>query len=354
MSQKGPLTVGVLGLGRAGWNIHVAAIRDDARYKIVAVSDPVSERRDQAIAELGCEVFDAPTLLLKKATPELIINATPSQFHAPLTRQALRMGFHVVLEKPLARDAREAASVVRAAKASKRKLFAHHNYRFQPTIRHLGELIESGIIGKMFEIRVCVSQFSRRNDWQTLLANNGGLLNNHGTHYIDAIMQMIGSPIEDVWSDLKLISDAGDAEDHVRLLIRARNGCVGEFFLSTSSAITMPMWTVWGTCGTLVSNGTETTIRYFDPKKVKPQTVETGPAVERRYGSGDELPWREKTVKVKARDKSTFYDNVYGVLRKRERMVVTPESVLDFFRVIDRARGPVQNWRPRYGAIKKG
>ncbi|MCE9616124.1 MAG: Gfo/Idh/MocA family oxidoreductase [Lentisphaerae bacterium] len=350
MRKITPITVGVLGLGRAGWDIHVRALRDDPRFRIVAVADAVEERRAQAQTELGCAVHRTPAALLAACDAELIINATPSPLHAPISCDALRAGFHVVVEKPIARDLKEARGMVRAAAASRRKLFAHHNYRFQPAIRHLRDTIASGILGRVFEIRVCISSFSRRNDWQTLRKNHGGLLNNHGTHYIDSVMQMLGAPVTDVWSDLKLVSDSGDCEDHVRVLLRARNGAVADIFLSTSSAIPLPMWTVWGTSGTLVCDQGETVIRHFDPRRVPPLPVRTGPAVGRRYGNDDKLPWQETRLRVPEDVRPTFYDNVFEVLRQRQPMAVTPDSVLDFFAVMERARRPVQTWRPAYGS----
>jgi scyllo-inositol 2-dehydrogenase (NADP+) len=344
-----PIRVAILGLGRAGWDIHVAAVRDDSRFKIMAVSDPLEKHCAQAEGELGCETFRDPHALLESAKADLVVNATPSPMHTPLSIDAMKAGFHVLLEKPVARDLQEARRLVRAASTLKRKLFIHHNYRFQPVTRHLKEVKESGIIGEVFEIHVRISHFSRRNDWQTLKRNNGGLLNNHGTHYIDSVMDIMDSPVMNVWSDMKLISDAGDAEDHVRVLLRAKSGCVADFFLSTASAATMPMWTLFGTCGTAVCDGGETKVQRFNPQKVKPQTVLTGAATGRQYGNTDRLPWRKKTLKVSSRDKRTFYDNVYEVLRERKPMVVTPESVLDVLKVMDKAKSPIKNMRPQYG-----
>tara|TARA_B100000809_G_scaffold244094_1_gene269716 strand:- start:62 stop:1132 length:1071 start_codon:yes stop_codon:yes gene_type:complete len=348
---KRPIRVGVLGLGRAGWDIHVSGIRNDSRYVIVAVTDGLPERLEQASSELGCETFRNPSSLLASARTDLIINAMPSQFHASLTRDAFKAGAHVVVEKPIARNVREAQGMVRAARAAGRKLFPHHNYRFQTMVKHLRETIASGIIGDVFEIKINIAQFGRRNDWQTLKKNNGGLLNNHGTHYIDWVMQLMGAPIKDVFSDMKLVSDSGNAEDHVRLLLRARNGCVADFHLSTATApkTSMPLCLILGTCGTLECAGGESTIRYFDPKRVKELPIDTRPPEGRRYGNDDRLPWKEKTVPVSSRDKTSFYDNVYSVLRERGKQVVTPESVIDVLRVIDRARVPVKNWRPAYG-----
>ena len=104
-----------------------------------------------------------------------------------------------------------------------------------------------------------------------------------------------------------------------------------------------------GTCGTLVCDGGTSTLRYFDPKKVKDLPVDLRPPEGRRYGNQDKLPWREKTMKAVPKDKSGFYDNVYDVLRRRKAMAITPESVLEVLKVLDKARRPVQSWRPDYG-----
>jgi predicted dehydrogenase len=348
-SKKKPIHVGVLGLGRAGWDIHVAGIRNDPRYQIVAVMDGLPERLDQAREEFGCETFKNPKDLLAKTRADLIINAMPSQFHGSLTRAAFQAGCHVAVEKPIARDVKEARSMIRAAKAAKKKLFPHHNYRFTAMVKHLHEVINSGILGDVFEFDFNVAQFARRNDWQTLKKNNGGLLNNHGTHCIDWVMQLMGSPVKDVFSDMKLVADSGNTEDHVRLLLRAQSGCLADFHLSTATNATLPALLILGTCGTLTNDGGTSTIRYFDPKKVKELPVDTRPPAGRRYGNSDKLPWREKTMKVESRDKTTFYDNVYSVIRERGKQVVTPESALEVLKVLDRARVPVKTWRPKYG-----
>jgi predicted dehydrogenase len=348
-SKKKPIRVGVLGLGRAGWDIHVRQVRGDARYRIVAVMDNLPERLDQARDEFGCETFRNPKDLLAKTQCDLIVNAMPSQFHGPLTRDAFRAGCHVVVEKPIARDVREARAMIRAARAAKKKLFPHHNYRFMPMVKHLHEVIDSGILGDVFEFKFNVAQFARRNDWQTLKKNNGGLLNNHGTHCIDWVMQLMGSPVRDVFSDMKLVSDSGNTEDHARVLLRAENGCLADFHISTATNASLPELLILGTCGTLTFSGGTSTIRYFDPKRVKPLPVDTRPPAGRRYRNDDKLPWREKTLKAASKDKTTFYDNVYSVIRERGKQLITPESVIEVLKVLDRARVPVKNWRPAYG-----
>ncbi|MGH7214644.1 MAG: Gfo/Idh/MocA family protein, partial [Tepidisphaeraceae bacterium] len=95
------LRFGVVGLGRAGWDIHVSALRDRADVKVVAVADPVPERRKQAAEDLGAEAYDSLNALLKDDRIEVVVIATPSSAHAPDTLAALKAGKHVLVEKPM-------------------------------------------------------------------------------------------------------------------------------------------------------------------------------------------------------------------------------------------------------------
>jgi hypothetical protein len=51
------INYGVVGLGRAGWNMHVAQLRARPDAKIVAVVDTEPDRRRQAVEELGCRAY---------------------------------------------------------------------------------------------------------------------------------------------------------------------------------------------------------------------------------------------------------------------------------------------------------
>lgn len=331
MSQD-PVRFAVVGLGRAGWNIHVAGLRDRADAKIVAVVDPVEERRKQAKDELGAKGYKTLGAMLKDTNVEVVVIATPSVTHGPDSKKALKAGKHVVVEKPMAMNLSEAQSMIRAAEETGNKLFVHQNYRFFPDFNYMKETIESGILGKVFHMRNYINSFNRRNDWQTLAKNGGGVLNNTCPHFIDQIIQMLGSPVKQVMGDLRQIASAGDVEDHVKAFFRAEDGTTADMEISSvenTAPVKLPKWVICGTHGTMTTDGTTATINYFDPAKVQPLTVTEGPAAERKYGNSDSLPWETKTETMTeaVKDKDNFYDNVIGVLRNGQAMRVTPESV---------------------------
>src|SRR3954471_6800548 len=314
-----PIRYGVVALGRSGWDIHVAELRNRSDAKIVACVDPMPERRTQAETELGAKTYPTLAKLLKQDDVEVVVIATPSSQHARDTKQALKAAKHVVCEKPMAMSLAETDSVIKAARESGKHLFIHQNYRFQAEFNHLRETIDSGILGRVFHIRHYQSGFARRNDWQTLAKNAGGVLNNTCPHFIDVLIQLIGSPIKTICGDLQQIASAGDVEDHVKLFLRGENGVTADMEVSNAQALPAPLpkWILCGTHGTLTSDGKQSTIRYFDPAQVTPLQAIDGPVLNRKYGNEDKLPWQEKTSQVEDRaDKRTFYDNVYEVLRE--------------------------------------
>ncbi len=338
MAKKRPITVAVAGLGRAGWDIHVKAMRGRREFRITAVCDPETDRCSEAEKEFGCETYDDYKEMLRRADAELICVATQSRDHGPHTIAALKSGRHVLVEKPMAMDLREADRMIAAAKKARKRLFVHQNYRYNQEFKHLKEVIDSGILGKLFHIRGHWMGFARRNDWQTLRKYGGGVLNNTCPHIIDMSLQFIGWPVKKVFGDLQHVNDAGNVEDHVKIVMRGKHGCTADLEVSTACAFPSAKWTLLGDCGTLVTDGATSKIKYFDPKKVRPLQVVETPPEGRRYGNKDKLPWREKTMPVKSRNKRVYYDNVYEVLRQRRAMEVTPESVREVIRVIAETR----------------
>ncbi len=330
---------GVVGLGRAGWSIHVEGICRRRDAKIVAVADPLRQRRVEATEQLGCRAYESLAALLKNDQVEVVILATPSVRHGPDTFQALRAGKHVIVEKPMAVSVTQADRMIDAAKKARRKLFVHHSYRYQPVFAHLMDVIKSGIVGRVFHVQLHESSFSRRYDWQTLASNAGGVLNNKGPHYIDMMLQMMGSPVVQVMGDLQQISSAGNVEDHVVAFMRAKNGCTGELTMSTALKLEPPppFCVICGDCGTLVTDRQTSTIHYFDRSKLKPLKAVDGAVMSRQYESQD-LPWRTKTIKSIGPKVGDFYDNVYDVLRRRAAMHISPQAAREVVRVMDLIR----------------
>jgi predicted dehydrogenase len=239
--------------------------------------------------------------------------------------------------------------MIRTAEETGKRLFVHQNYRFYPEFLHLKEVVDSGIIGRLFHVRNYITAFARRNDWQTLAKNGGGQLNNTGVHFLDQILQLLPGSVVSVCGDLQQIASAGDVEDHVKAFIKTDSGATADLEISFAQNLPMPLpkWILCGTHGTLTNDGTKSVVRWFDPKAAPPLEVIDGPARERKYGNDDKLPWQERTIEVAQRPHAAFYDHVNAVLAGREPMRVTPESVRETMRVLGMIRKSAKPARPR-------
>jgi scyllo-inositol 2-dehydrogenase (NADP+) len=341
-NNSGPIRTAVIGLGRAGWGIHVEGLKSRPDYKIVACVDPEPERRKEAEQVLGCRTHAEWSDFLKNpGDTELVVIATASTMHTPMSIDALKKGLHVLTEKPMAVSLKEATKMVQAAKKAKTIFTVHQQYRCQPELLQVMDVIRSGILGKVYYIKMNWSNFARRNDWQTLRKYGGGSLNNTCPHSIDIALQMMEAPIVDVWGDLQAVVTAGDAEDHVKIMMRGKNGRVIDHEVSSACAFPQPKLMVMGTHGTLVREGSEYVIKYLDPNKLPKLKVDDRLAVpNRKYGvQGEALQFEEKRVPAEPAEKRVdFYSELYRTIREKKKVFVKPEEVYEQMRINNLAR----------------
>ncbi|MCM8769972.1 MAG: Gfo/Idh/MocA family oxidoreductase, partial [Candidatus Omnitrophica bacterium] len=211
-----PIKTGIAGLGRSGWNIHARLISQVPElFQITAVCDPEKSRLSEAESNFGCRCYGSFEQMLKEKEMELVVIATPSYLHSKNSIQALKAGFHVVCEKPMALSVRDAEAMIATARSSRKKLAVFHNRRYAPDFLKVKEVITSGKLGRILLIRMAWHNFSRRWDWQTLRKFGGGTLNNTGPHAIDQALQLFGGKKPELFCVMDRVLTLGDADDHV-------------------------------------------------------------------------------------------------------------------------------------------
>jgi predicted dehydrogenase len=227
--------------------------------------------------------------------------------------------------------------MIDAAERNGVRLMVHQNYRFSRRYTFVKELLKSRKLGKLTHVGYCTHSYARRNDWQCLRKYSGGVLNNKITHSLDFVLSLVNSPVKDVLCDMKHISDAGDVEDHVKMLLRAENGVTIDIEDSSSAATVQhaPEWTILGTCGAATISGSQAHLKYYDPKrapklKIRPQPIADG----RKYGNQDVLPWQEEDLAAEGSNPGTYYDAVYSTLRMGKAFPIDPRQVREMMRVI--------------------
>jgi predicted dehydrogenase len=337
-----PIKVGIAGLGRSGWGIHAEALAHlPDHFSIVAVGDPDESRQAEAQARFGCRAYGRYAELVADAAVELMVVASPSQFHRDDTIAALRAGKDVIVEKPMAPTLAEVEAMIAVAQETGRLLTVNQNYRYAADYRKIKTVVESGVLGRIVQIRFASHSFSRRWDWQTLKKNGGGILNNHGAHSIDWALQLIDDPEPEVIAHMEATPlYAGDAESHAKLWLRPKNGPLIDIELTHANAYPQESCLIMGTQGSLSSNRELIRWKYFDPAEAGPLLLDTRPTPDRSYNR-ETLPWHEESYRPHrdfSRDVQHLYADLYATLRQGAPLVITAESVRRQIVVLEKCR----------------
>ena len=313
----------------------------------VESSSPVlrPERRRDARREFGARAYDDWSRMITEADFDLFVNALPSPLHVPATLAALRAGRHVLCEKPMAGTVRDFDRMVTAAKRHKRVLAPFQNNRHQPFFEKMQEIITSGVLGKIVNIRSSWGEFNRRWDWQTWQENLGGGLFNAGPHAIDQALALFGwSRTPKVFCRMDCNNAFGaDGDDHCTVTLYDSRRRAPQIDIIISGYLAYPpaeLYNVCGEFGGLTGGETELKWRYFNPSQAPVQKMWNW-SVDRRYPQED-LPWEEQTWSLKEMKQgnavgytlqsfqygcTVSYDNLYHVIRNRGRLLVTPAQV---------------------------
>ena len=349
-----PIGIGLVGVGRAGGGMHVPALASRPEmFRIAAVCDVIAERRERIASRFGCAVYERIEDLVVDPRVQLVDISTRSCDHHRHARMALEAGKHVNIEKPLAASLIEATDLVSLARRSAGRLFVHHNRRFEPAFHHVLDVIASGVLGDVYEIKLRRAGYQRRDDWQTLQAFGGGQLLNWGPHIVDHALRLLGAPVRDQWSLLRRIAALGDAEDHVKIVLRGTNGRVVDLEISGAAALPEPEFTVWGGRGALTCDGGVMKLKYLDPANpLEARTAFAGTpgasapaaaagAMWSPYVNPEPLHWVSESVPVAPRsgaDLTSIWDAIHADLAGATPFPVTLDESLDVMRVIQRAR----------------
>lgn len=153
MAQPRKLGVGVLGAHTWAEKAHLPGYAADPRVDLVAICDVVPERAAAMARQFGARhIYTKPEELLADQDIQMVDVCTPTDTHFELGMAAIAAGKHVLCEKPIARDAREAYALARAAEAAQLRTKVGFTFRYSPALRQIRTWIEDGTLGDIFHI----------------------------------------------------------------------------------------------------------------------------------------------------------------------------------------------------------
>lgn len=346
MKMANRIRVGVWGLGRAGQGMHFGELGQFPElYEIVAGCDIDPERIAAAEKKLPAAKFYRDSAeFLKNPEIDLVTVATRSPDHVRHAIEAARAGKYVMVEKPMACRIEDALELQKVSNELPGKIFVRHNRRFEPAFTHIREIIKTGKLGTIFEIKLCRHSFQWRADWQTILSEGGGQLLNWGPHLVDHALQFLESPVKELWSDLKLVAAKGDAEDHLKIIFKGENGRIVDVEISGGISMPDPVYVVRGSRGSLVSyDEKRLKLKYLNPAIPVPH-IEASPAnppLEGGFGGSVAPVWIEDELGVAPSTGDTtekIWKYLYETIRNGAPYPITMEQAVEVVRVIDQVK----------------
>ena len=144
------IRLGVIGYGYWGPNL-VRNFAEVPGCQLVAVSDMRADRLAAVRARYpGVRTFADPNQLMSERRIDAVAIVTPVSTHYDLAMQALKAGKHVLVEKPLAVTADQAAQLVDEADRRKLVLSVDHTFVYTGAVRKMRELMHSGGVGDIY------------------------------------------------------------------------------------------------------------------------------------------------------------------------------------------------------------
>jgi predicted dehydrogenase len=190
------INVAVIGAGAIGVD-HIASFQQHPAARVVALADTSAERGNAAANKYGVAeaVRDYRHLLARRDIGAVSI-ALPNYLHAPVALEALRAGKHVMIDKPMATNARDGAKLAAEAKKRRRLLLIGQNNRFSPEVQAARDFIDRGVLGDIYHAKtawVRRSGIPRIGSWFTQKKfAGGGCTYDIGVHALDRCLYLMG------------------------------------------------------------------------------------------------------------------------------------------------------------------
>lgn len=153
------ITWGILGTARIGVNKVIPALQASRFGTVAAIASRDPAQAGAVASRLGIpRVHDSYAALLADPAIDAIYNPLPNHLHVPWSIRALEAGKHVLCEKPIGLDTREAQTLLDAAQRFPRlKVMEAFMYRHHPQWQRARQLVADGAIGTLRTIHTFFS-----------------------------------------------------------------------------------------------------------------------------------------------------------------------------------------------------
>jgi len=210
--------LGVAVIGTGGWGKnHVRVYKELASTELVAVCDVNAERAKEIASEFGVKAYTNSTRMLKNKEIEAVSVCTWSTKLAKEALKALKAGKHVLVEKPMATNTKQAEKLLETAEQNDLHLTVGFLMRFIPGLQHIQEAVENKKIGDL----VCATA-RRVSQWPERIGDVG-VVKDTAIHDIDVMRYIFNEDPVTVYAKTGSMRHI-KFEDYAQIMLTYKDG----------------------------------------------------------------------------------------------------------------------------------
>ncbi|MBQ7206574.1 MAG: Gfo/Idh/MocA family oxidoreductase [Lentisphaeria bacterium] len=197
--MKKKIKLAIVGTGSRGFGCfgQLLSKRDDVDLVALCDTNPVRVRAAAELLNISPRFYGSIDEMAKKETLDGVIITTPDCEHYACAMKALKTGWNVLIDKPLATNAKDGKALIRQAKKSGKSLMIGFNLRHSEVLKRLKKLIDDGVLGRVFiaenrEFYGGGRTYMSR--WNRSFAKTGGLWIHKASHDFDIFNWLLGFP----------------------------------------------------------------------------------------------------------------------------------------------------------------
>lgn len=194
--------------------------------------------------------------------------AAPNFLHYEYGKQCLVANKHVLMEKPLALTERECHELISISQENHVTLMVALCMRYHPLVLKLKALIDEKYAGELFQFSIWTEQYYEfsTESWQAKRkTNGGGQLFNHGCHYIDLMMWILGHPVDGFFMGTNKATPWMEGEGTSHVCLKFKNDVLGYYFGTWGARGTRNDYLMQAHCseGMIEANFTQSTLKLY-------------------------------------------------------------------------------------------
>ncbi len=204
MAKSKKLKAALIGFGGMG-HFHSTCYPKQKNLELVAICDSNPEAFKKAEAEINIGASGKTDLssikhcysyeeLIKTVEFDVLDICLPCHLHAEYAIRAMKDGYHVICEKPMARHAKDAEKMIQTSHKTGKKLMIAQCLRFMPSYQFLKEAYDNGTYGKLLRLDMRRNGSLPGQAWYRDAKCSGGALLDLHLHDTDYINYLLGAP----------------------------------------------------------------------------------------------------------------------------------------------------------------